>query len=238
MSGTRGAHPPFSGVLLDLFGTLVPAAPRRDRAVHLHEMARILDVDPLVFEKDWSGSFRERVKGQLGSLEETIRRIAARQGATPSADALGRALEVRLAFTKSVLDSCGPVLPGLDALRDAGVRLAVVSDASEEPSLLWRSCVLGQRIETTVFSCQEGFCKPDPRMYLLALAKLHLRAEQCAFVGDGGSHELTGARVLGIVAFLFRFPEDLSGADPRYDPDVDWSGASLRDLRELLRITR
>ncbi|HYB78595.1 MAG TPA: HAD family hydrolase [Thermoplasmata archaeon] len=236
--GITTANPPFDGVLLDLFGTLVPAGPRVDRAEHLYRMAEILHVDPEAFERDWSGSFRERVSGGLGSLGETIRRIAERQDVSPSAGEIQQTIETRLTFTRSQLDACGPVLPALDALGDAGVRLAVVSDASEEAPLLWSSCALGSRIAVTVFSCREGFCKPDPRMYFRALAQLDLPAEQCAYVGDGGSHELTGAEAVGLEAFLFRFPEDHSGPDPRYNPDTNWKGVTLQSLGELLMVSR
>jgi putative hydrolase of the HAD superfamily len=231
-------RPRFRGVLLDLFGTLVPARPRRARSPHLHEMARILGIDPRRFEDDWSGSFEQRVLGRLGPLPETIRQLAARQGADPSEEVLERAVDARLAFTRGSLDACGPVLPALDALRAAGVRLAVVSDASEEAALLWPTSALGARIPVATFSCREGFCKPDPRIYARTLERLGLRAEECAFVGDGGSRELTGATAVGLTAFLYRFPEDLGGEDPRYEPDHDWKGVPLRDIGQLLAVVR
>jgi putative hydrolase of the HAD superfamily len=235
---TTKRYPAFEGVLIDLFGTLVPASPRLSRTPHLQQMARALHADPDIFERDWSESFGDRVSGRLGTLEETIRRLAGRQGIEPAPLEVQRALEARLAFTRSSLESCGPVLPGLDALRAAGVRLAVVSDASEEPARLWPSTPLGSRIDITVFSCFEGCCKPDPRMYRTALERLDLPAGRCAFVGDGGSRELTGAGAVGLAAFLYRFPEDPPNLDSRYDPDIEWKGTVLKDLRELLSVPR
>jgi putative hydrolase of the HAD superfamily len=201
-------------------------------------MARTLQVDPVVFERDWAECFGPRVSGELGSLEETIRRVAERQGMEPSSDRVEQALQIRLSFTRRHLEACGPVLPELDALRDAGVRLAVVSDASEEAPRLWPSTALGRRFEATVFSCEEGFCKPDPRMYHLALERLGLPAERCAFVGDGGSNELTGATAVGLAAFLYRFPGDRGNPDSRYLPDTEWKGQPLSSLRDLLTMTR
>jgi putative hydrolase of the HAD superfamily len=233
-----GAHPPFEGVLLDLFGTLIPAGPRGRRAPHLYAMARVLEADPDLFEEQWVKSFGDRVTGRLGDLGETIRHIARLQGVAPSSERVHQAAEIRLDFTRSLLESCAPVLPALDALRSAGFRLAVVSDTSEEPPRLWPSTALGRRIETTVFSCQEGFCKPDPRIYRLALERLGLPAARCVFVGDGGSRELSGAESVGIPAFLYRFPEETAGPDARYDPDRAWRGTVLRDLRELISVDR
>lgn len=238
MASTAGAHPPFAGVLLDLFGTLIPGRPRVSRAPHLHEMAHILGADPTAFETDWSGCFEDRVKGRLGSLEETVVQIARRQGLEPAPDDVRRAVEARLEFTQSAFECCRPVLPGLDALRNAGIRLAVVSDTSAEVPRLWPSTPLARRIEASVFSCEVGFCKPDPRMYRRALEQLDLSADRCAFVGDGGSRELTGAEAVGLAAFLYRFPEESEGPDPRYDPDIEWKGPSIRDLGDLLNIDR
>jgi putative hydrolase of the HAD superfamily len=235
---TSEARPAFAGVLVDLYGTLVAAGPKSSRAPHLHQMARILDVDPVRFERDWSGCFAERMTGSLGSLEETVRSIAGRQGVDPPPARVSQALEARLTFTRAHLEACGPVLPGLDSLRAAGIRLAVVSDCSEESARLWPSSTLGRRIGTTVFSCIEGFCKPDPRMYRRALERLGLSAARCAYVGDGGSRELTGAESVGLTAFLYRFPDDPKEEDVRYDPDTTWTGPTLSDLTDLLTQAR
>lgn len=201
-------------------------------------MARILEANPVVFERDWAENLGQRVNGELGSLEETIRRISKRQGVEPSSDRINQAVKIRLSFTRSHLEACGPVLPALDALRAAGVRLAVVSDCSEEAPRLWASTALGRRFQASVFSCEEGFCKPDPRMYRLALQRLDLPSNRCAFVGDGGSHELTGATAVGLAAFLYRFPGDVTSPDSRYLPDTEWKGPPLSSLQDLLTIIR
>ena len=40
-------------------------------------------------------------------------------------------------------------------------------------------------IDEPVFSCVVGLCKPDPRIYRLALERLSVQAEESLFVGDG-----------------------------------------------------
>lgn len=229
---------PIEGVLIDLYGTLVPAAARVSLAPHLHEMARLLGADPLRFERDWAQSRDERMLGSLGSIEETIATIAERQDVRPTSDNIVEATQVRLAFSRHTLDSCGPVLSELDALSAVGLRLAVVSDCSGETARLWPTTLLGRRIKVTVFSCNEGFYKPDPRMYRLGLHRLGLSADRCAYVGDGGSRELTGAKEVGLPAYLYKFPGDEGQPDIRYDPDTGWTGTKLKDLRDLLSPSR
>lgn len=228
--------PKFDAILFDLFGTLIPTGAQTARTANLKEMAKILKVDPDDFARSWMESFDQRARGELGPLEHTIERLAAERGAHPSLDAVQRAASVRMGFAQELLDSSAPVLSALDALREAGVRLAVVSDTSDETPRLWSDTVLAHRFEVAVFSCQEGVRKPDPRMYQRALSRLGMPASRCAFVGDGGSNELTGASAVGLSAFMYRFPDEDEVRAFRVDADVRWSGTRLSDLTELLHL--
>ena len=224
----------FEGILIDLWGTLLPFGDEDTRGQSLEEMARVLNVDPATFVRDWTDSIAERCVRSHGSLEQTIERLAISQGIRPSPDAVSRALEIRMEFSRALHDRVGPSLAALDALRAAGFRLAVVSDSTEETVRLWSQSTLAPRFDATVFSFVEDTCKPDARMYRAALKRLGLRPERCAYVGDGGSRELTGAEAVGLSAFKYRFPDGQQDA-PRWDEDTNWSGTRLADLRELLR---
>jgi putative hydrolase of the HAD superfamily len=230
-AGTRR----FDGVLLDLFGTIISMGPAGARTRSLSEMAVALSVDPTKFARRWSDTFDARARGRLGSLEETITLIASDLGHRPTRDELQRAAQIRLDFSKDLLQSNKTVLDALDALRSAGCRLAVVSDTSEETPRLWSSTDLAPRMDATVFSCLEGVRKPQPVMYQLALQRLGIDVSRCAYVGDGGSHELSGAEKVGLATFMYRFPDADQSADDRVEADEEWSGPVLADLRELLQ---
>jgi putative hydrolase of the HAD superfamily len=235
LSIPRGPDRGFQGILLDLFGTLIPSGDQATRVRRLAEMAEILEVDPAAFPERWLDRFDERTQGTLGTLEETILRLAQSLGGHPSADQVRQSAEIRLEYTRQLLASCGPSLPGLDALRSAGFRLALVTNTSEETVRLWAGSPLASRMDATVFSCSEHLAKPDPRIYRLALARLGLEASECAFVGDGGNHELTGAKEVGLTAFLYRFPDEREETAFRIDSEPDWAGGKLRTLDELIR---
>jgi putative hydrolase of the HAD superfamily len=226
----------YRGVLIDLWGTLVPTSPATAVIKHLHSVADALGADPISFTRDWEESMAERCRGELGSLEESIRWVAARQAFTPTERAVRRAADIRVAFHRSALQASAPLLPALDALRDSGMRLVLVSDATSETPRAWSSVPMGSRFAGTVFSCETGFCKPDPRVYVRALELIGLPPGDCAFVGDGGSRELTGAQSAGLEAFLYRFPGQPRAPDHRYLPDTEWNGPILGDLRELLAV--
>ena len=225
---------PLRGVLIDLWGTLLPVASKAHRTPHLLAMGEILGIDPAQFERNWSETLRDRTVGGLGNLEATIRAIAELQGTNPTEASVRRALDVRLAYTRTLFDACKPLLPAIDKLKGAGLRLAVVSDCSGEIPRLWPSTDLGARIQSTVFSCETGFCKPDPRAFRLALRQLSLDANDCAYVGDGDSRELTGASSMGLRAFLFRHPSQAALPEYRAVPDSEWNGPTLASLEKLL----
>ncbi len=226
----------YAAVLFDLFGTLVATGDKASRERSLGEMGRALRVDPGAFTQRWLDLFDARVLGNLGSLEETIERVAKELGGAPTASEVQRAARIRLDFSRRLLESDRTVLSALDELRDAGLRLALVSDTSEETVRLWPASPLATRLEVAVFSCLERVRKPAPRIYRVALDRLGLPPSECAFVGDGGSHELTGATRAGLTAYLYRYPGERQDAAYRVDAEIEWRGPELRDLRELRRV--
>jgi putative hydrolase of the HAD superfamily len=221
---------------MDLWGTLLPYANETDREQNLTDMAEILGLAPEKFVSDWIESIGDRCLGSLGSLEETVTRFSLAQGVRPTVEAVDQAVRSRLDFSRLTHDRSEPVTAAVDELKRAGLRLAIVSDSTEETVRLWPSTRLSARFEYAVFSFSERRCKPDPQMYRRALDALSLPASQVAYVGDGGSRELTGAEAVGLTAYKYRFPDHQQDA-PRFDEDLLWRGTRLRDLRELLALT-
>jgi putative hydrolase of the HAD superfamily len=197
-------------------------------------MARVLEVSPPKFAQAWLNSFDQRTRGDLGSLEQTIGHIATALGGRPSSANITRAARIRLRFARGLLESAGPTLPALDELRAAGTRLALISDTSDDTVRLWSGAPLSLRFEVVVFSSAERVRKPDPRIYQIGLDRLKLPPSRCAYVGDGGSHELTGAEAMGLTVFQYLFPGEDESTAFRLEQDTEWKGTRLTDLRELL----
>ena len=81
--------------------------------------------------------------------------------------------------------------------------------------------------------------KPHPESYATVLRALQLPAAQAAFVGDGGSDELAGARRAGFGLVVFAkgtwsgwSPEQLAARIPHADTTIH----SLRELPALLGV--
>ena len=222
-------------VLFDLYGTLVPGGSRDQRDGVARAAAEALKVDPDGLATLFRDTFHERTTGRFGDLRATIVELAARLGTVPDAAAVDRVVELRLELNRTLL-ATGWALPVLDELRGCGVAIGVVSDCSAETPEVWTDSDLARRVDATVFSCLLGVRKPAPAIYRAVLNELGARPDQCVFIGDGGSNELSGARALGIRPIWY----DDAGLDPteRPDQEVAWKGERITDLSEVLTLLR
>ena len=87
----------------------------------------------------------------------------------------------------------------LNELRARGLKTALISNADCIETRGWDSSPLAPLFDVTVLSWQVGFAKPDARIYRHCLDCLGMSASQGAFIGDGGSDELAGARAVGLL---------------------------------------
>ena len=102
-------------------------------------------------------------------------------------------------------------------------RLGVISDTWPSIGQQLDTLGLSQYFSFQTFSCYLGVFKPDSRMYLDALGKSGVSAEETVFIDDS-VRNLEGAAALGILPVLI-------AANP--ESDVETSFLKIRDLREL-----
>jgi putative hydrolase of the HAD superfamily len=96
-------------------------------------------------------------------------------------------------------------LPALARLRDAGIKMAVVSNTLIPGQVLDRhldDMGLLPFFPVRVYSSEIGFRKPDPRIFRAALRQLNVLPEQAAFVGDRVATDVVGARRLGMTTII------------------------------------
>lgn len=90
----------------------------------------------------------------------------------------------------------------LAALRRAGLRTGVVSNADGRVAELLRRTGLAPALEVVVDSHFEGVEKPDPEIFRRALARLGVGAAGAVFVGDIFSIDVEGSRAAGLRPIL------------------------------------
>lgn len=220
-------------VLFDLFNTLVPGGSRDERDTTSRLMAEVLGVDPDALADLVRHTFDDRTRGRLGDLRHTVHWLARTLGATPSDAAVSAAVELRLEMTIG-LHRRTWAIPTLVELAHAGVPRGLVSDCSAETPQIWAASPLAPHFEAVSFSCVTGHRKPEPGAYLAAVRQLGIDPQDCLYVGDGGSHELTGATAIGFLAIRFTPPPTLQGDS--IDDEHDWPGDVISDLMDVVRL--
>ena len=145
-------------------------------------------------------------------------------------------LEGRLARMRKALTELRPgILETVQALRKQGLRLAVLSNADIIDIEAWDESPLAPLFDEAIFSCSEGLMKPQPEFYHLALSRLGVPAEEAVFVGDGGDHELDGAKAVGLTTVWTEYLQK-KNAETRalIAPFADHHIDDIRDLIDLI----
>lgn len=223
---------PYRAVVFDYFGTLTPSVPVGFGVRGtLDRIAAALGITEQGLTEGLNATFGDRFLGTTGTLTETLRMLARRAGGEPDEAGLAEARRIR---TEAYVRGATPrpdAVAVVRALRDAGLRVGLISDCSAELVELWPGLPLADLVESPVFSAVVGLRKPDPRIYRLAHTALGVAPGDCLYVGDGGSGELTGAAAARLRPVQLRDEGWETGF--RSDPD-DWRGAQISRLAEVL----
>lgn len=105
------------------------------------------------------------------------------------------------------------VRPSLARFREAGLRLAVVSNANGTVQRLFERLELARFFDVIVDSQVEGVEKPDPRLFRIALERVGGEAGEALHVGDIYHVDVVGARAAGLRVVLV----DEAGLNPQAD---------------------
>jgi putative hydrolase of the HAD superfamily len=120
----------------------------------------------------------------------------------------------------------------LRSLHRRQIGTAVLSDCTHELPALVPGLPVGPLLDAQVYSIEVGACKPDPSIYLEACARLAVDPQECLYIGDGSSKELTGASRVGMRAIRLDAPDLV---DHLYlNRDEGWVGRTARSLAEAV----
>lgn len=217
----------YRAVLFDFFGTLTYSVRRGP----LHaEVARILGCWQADLVAVLDRSFYPRSRGLHGSAEGSLRWACWQLGLNPEPDQLHAALAARVRAIRADMTLRPDARLVLWSLRRRGLRTAVVSDCGYELPDLLPQLPIAPLLDTRVYSVDVGQCKPHRAMYLAACQRLGVAPQECLYIGDGGSQELTGAAELGMTAVRLACP-DLAG-HLVFNAEHGWPGRCASSLAE------
>jgi putative hydrolase of the HAD superfamily len=216
-------------VVFDFFGTLTTAVRRGPRHAVI---ARQLGCEPDAFFAELDRTFYLRAAGGYGQPIDALRRVAYAAGGRPTLAELAYAVASRVDAVRADTVLRPDAVSVLSVLRRRGMPVIVVSDCWYELPAFAPRLAIAPYLEGCVYSVEVGHCKPHPAMYLEACRQLRLDPDECLYVGDGGSRELSGAREVGMATIRLAAP-DLAG-HLIFRGDREWSGPQARSLTEVL----
>jgi putative hydrolase of the HAD superfamily len=225
----------YKAVIFDLFGTLVDNFKTSEYLQVLADMSDVLYTPAPGFSKLWRDTFYMRTDGTHRTHEESIRYICKELGTKVTEQQVEQAAIIRLRYSVKTLKPRPDTIPTINSLKGMGYRVGLISDCSPETPRAWPMTPFKRIFEVTIFSCEAGVKKPDPRIYGMACDQLGVKPENCLYVGDGSSHELTGALKAGMHPVQILDPGE--NADTHYvDRETDWEGPKIEHLNEVLNL--
>jgi putative hydrolase of the HAD superfamily len=220
-------------VVFDLFFTLVNPL-RRDFAEESEYS--LLGIDREDFEARYTADYETWGRGKIRDPNRIM--ALTLQGLGFSQDRIGQAAEARMErIRRAIYGIEEKKLLLLRELREGGYKTALISNADVMDIRYWQGSALSRAFDKTIFSCEAGLLKPDPRIFVLAAEKLRVEAGTCLYVGDGGHRELTGARAAGMFPVLtteyitHTWPEKIE----TLRQDADRVIQNLDEIRGLIR---
>jgi putative hydrolase of the HAD superfamily len=152
-----------------------------------------------------------------------VRRVLADFGIEVTEDELARFLDAEHEAWQPARRLASMTHALLDALRERGLALGVVSNAFDPGWLLHRDLErmqVAHRLDVAVFSSEVGKCKPHPAIFERALDAVGAAPEETLFVGDRLYEDVRGAGELGMTtvqALWFRADDHPDGREPDYE---------------------
>lgn len=131
------------------------------------------------------------------------------------------------------------VMPAVEALAAAGIRLAVVSNWLWAAPELLHDLDLARHFEALVISARVGYQKPNKGIFEHAMEIMRVAPERAVHVGDSYQADVLGARRVGITPVLIdrRSKDPARVREEHDDPGLPVVG-DLLELLDLLGVRR
>jgi putative hydrolase of the HAD superfamily len=174
---------PYDAVLLDLYDTIVWSEWFRLRDAIA---ARIGDgMEAAQLQKAFERTRPARGVGTFGSVEGDMAAVLEAAGVPNDPTLVDELVELERAHLANGVHLYDDVFPALAALRERGVRTALVSNCSHSTRPVVERLGLEEVFDIVVLSFEVRAMKPDPQIYRAALAQLGgIAAQRAVFVDD------------------------------------------------------
>jgi len=177
--------------------------------------------------------------GIFQSYETNIEYICQKLGVKPDDSHVTLAVKINRESGARLIKPRPHATELLSYLKTENYKTGLISDCGVETPKIFNNMPFAPLIDVTIFSCLVGMQKPDPRIYQLTTERLAVKPEDCLYIGDGDSNELTGALQAGMHPVLIRnLAEDPTDVYRTYFEGDDWQGLVIPSLWEVTNLVK
>ena len=90
------------------------------------------------------------------------------------------------------------IIPLLTELKKRDILIGLISNTFSEEEIVIRESILFPYFDAVFLSSEQGIRKPNEEIFYRCMETLSVKADECLYVGDGGSDELEAAQKLGM----------------------------------------
>ncbi|MBR1650528.1 MAG: HAD-IA family hydrolase [Lachnospiraceae bacterium] len=185
----------IKAVIFDMFETLVSLF--EGRTYFGENIAADVGADVTAFRKEWHLIEDDRTIGKY-TIEEGLELVLKNLGIYSKEKVETAARKRREALEDTFSGIPKETFEMLDELKRRNIKICLITNTFSDEKDFIRSSGLFPYFDEAIISYEEGIRKPDPEIFRRMLERLDLRAEECLYVGDGGSRELYAARDAGM----------------------------------------
>lgn len=187
----------IKAVIFDMFETLVTlfAGP-----VYMgKEIAEEIGISEAKFREIWNPTDEDRTLGKR-TLEDVIEE-SLRVNNRYSRELLESIISKRKRMLQTSFEPANihpEIIPMFQALKEQKIKIGLITNCYFEERDIIKNSVLFEYFDVICMSCELGMKKPDTVIFERCLKDLRLEAQECLYVGDGGSLELEAAQSVGM----------------------------------------
>ncbi len=185
----------IKAVVFDMYETLITHY--RTPLYFSEAMAADAGVDTERFRNTWRSLENDRTIGRI-TFEQTIECILRENNAY--SEEMLKLISKKRRQTK---DRCFEtmhegIIPMLEALKAKGIKIGLISNCFSEEAQAIKESVLFKYFDAACLSYELKMRKPEREIFDCCLKRLGVKADECLYIGDGGSGELEAAKAVGM----------------------------------------
>jgi REG-2-like HAD superfamily hydrolase len=204
----------IKALLFDFFNTLSHYEPPREQmyidvcekhGIHLEiiKLYRSLPyADAMYRDENQKSRVTDRPEKEQMAFFITYIKFALEGAGVETNDAIAMEILHVMKTTKWEFRLFDDVLPTLKQVRERKLITGLISNIGQEADKTFNDIGLKQYLDFHVTSFETGHDKPDPEIFLAALEKAVVKADEALYVGDNYEQDIIGARDVGMRAIL------------------------------------